>query len=73
MNKYLVVISETPKIASKWTVKKIINIYQTNGRRGIFRGLDPRIIKVAPACTIMVSTFEYGKTFFQNINMQAHN
>ncbi|KAL5238007.1 hypothetical protein ACI65C_005417 [Semiaphis heraclei] len=67
------IITEPPKKASKWTVKEIIDIYKTNGRRGIFSGLAPRIIKVAPACAIMVSTFEYGKTFFQKRNMQTHN
>ncbi|XP_029343710.1 solute carrier family 25 member 40-like [Acyrthosiphon pisum] len=66
------IITEPPKIVYKSTYKEIIEIYQTNGIRGNFRGLVPRISKVAPACAIMVSTFEYGKTFFQNINMQAH-
>ncbi|XP_008188105.1 uncharacterized protein LOC100162723 isoform X2 [Acyrthosiphon pisum] len=68
----ITVISEPPRKASKWTVKAIIDIYQTNGTRGIFSGLVPRIIKVAPACAIMVSTFEYGKTFFQNRNMEIY-
>lgn len=70
--KHLVVISEPPGKASGWTVKTIVDIYQRNGVRAIFSGLVPRIIKIAPACAIMVSTFEYGKTFFQNRNMQVH-
>lgn len=36
-------------------------IYQTYGVRGLFAGLAPRLIKVAPACAIMISTFEYSK------------
>ena len=36
--------------------------------KGLFTGLTPRIVKVAPACAIMISTFEYGKRFFQNYN-----
>lgn len=47
-------------------------MYQRNGTRGIFSGLVPRMIKVAPACAIMVSTFEYGKKFFQKRNMQVY-
>lgn len=65
-------ISEPPRKASNWTIKAVIDIYQKNGIHAVFRGLVPRIIKVAPACAIMVSTFEYGKMFFQNRNMQVY-
>lgn len=67
-----ILILESPRKASKWTIKTIIDIYQINGVRAVFSGLGPRIIKVAPACAIMVSTFEYGKLFFQNRNMQVY-
>ncbi|KAG6930563.1 solute carrier family 25 member 40 [Chelydra serpentina] len=30
----------------------------------------PRLIKVAPACAIMISTYEYGKSFFRKLNKQ---
>ncbi|EEB11269.1 mitochondrial carrier protein, putative [Pediculus humanus corporis] len=43
-------------------------IYSQNGFSGIFAGLTPRLVKVAPACAIMVSTFEYGKSFFERRN-----
>ena len=33
-------------------------------------GFLPRVIKVAPACAVMISSYEYGKTFFQKLNMQ---
>lgn len=65
-------ISEPPGKAPKWTVKAVINLYQRSGVHGIFSGLAPRMIKVAPACAIMVSTFEYGKNFFQTRNMQVY-
>lgn len=39
-----------------------------NGVRGLFTGLIPRVIKVAPACAIMIATFEHGKRFFQVYN-----
>lgn len=29
----------------------------------------PRVIKVAPACAVMISTYEFGKTFFQKMNL----
>lgn len=31
------------------------------GVKGLFAGLTPRLLKVAPACAIMISTFEYSK------------
>ncbi|XP_068942328.1 mitochondrial glutathione transporter SLC25A40 isoform X2 [Petaurus breviceps papuanus] len=34
------------------------------------QGLIPRLIKVAPACAIMVSTYEFGKAFFQQQNLK---
>lgn len=33
-------------------------------------GFLPRVIKVAPACAIMISTYEFGKTFFHKHNEQ---
>jgi len=68
----LVIISEPPGKVSNSTFKAVIDLYRRQGIRANFRGLVPRVIKVAPACAIMVSTFEYGKTFFQNRNMQVY-
>lgn len=33
-------------------------------------GFLPRVIKVAPACAIMISTYEFGKSFFQKLNQE---
>ncbi|XP_072950031.1 solute carrier family 25 protein Shawn-like isoform X3 [Epargyreus clarus] len=48
------------------------NIYRNHGFKGLFTGLLPRIFKVAPACAIMIATFEYGKQFFQKYNTQKY-
>ncbi|XP_073952272.1 solute carrier family 25 protein Shawn-like isoform X2 [Choristoneura fumiferana] len=48
------------------------NIYKNHGIKGMFTGLLPRIFKVAPACAIMIATFEYGKQFFQTYNTQKY-
>ena len=39
-------------------------LYKSEGTRGLFRGLSARILKVAPACAIMISTYEAGKNVF---------
>jgi hypothetical protein len=37
-------------------------IYQTEGLRGLWKGNVTRMIKVAPACAIMISSYEFGKS-----------
>uniref|UniRef100_A0A8C0BXQ4 Solute carrier family 25 member 40 n=1 Tax=Buteo japonicus TaxID=224669 RepID=A0A8C0BXQ4_9AVES len=32
------------------------------------KSIIPRLFKVAPACAIMISTYEYGKSFFSHLN-----
>jgi len=56
------------KQKSNWTMVK--EIVARNGTKGLFAGLSPRILKVAPACAIMISSYEYCKTFFHNHNIE---
>ncbi|NXS88598.1 S2540 protein, partial [Erpornis zantholeuca] len=63
--------SETLKISQKdrtstWVVMR--RILAKNGITGLYAGIIPRLIKVAPACAIMISTYEYGKSFFSHLN-----
>ncbi|XP_018562416.1 solute carrier family 25 member 40 isoform X2 [Anoplophora glabripennis] len=51
---------------SKTTMEIFRDIYRQHGVRGLFAGSVPRLIKVAPACAIMISSFEYGKVFFNS-------
>ncbi|XP_012881507.1 PREDICTED: solute carrier family 25 member 40 isoform X3 [Dipodomys ordii] len=65
--------SESHKISvplnmSTWVIMK--NIVAKNGLSGLFTGLIPRLIKVAPACAIMISTYEFGKAFFLRQNLR---
>lgn len=59
--------------ANKTVFDRLASIYRLNGFRGIFAGLGPRLFKVAPACAIMISTFEYSKSFFYHYNVDQHN
>ncbi|XP_032093904.1 solute carrier family 25 member 40 [Thamnophis elegans] len=61
-------ITQSPqkKTRSIWEVMKRIVI--ENGFTGLFTGIIPRLTKIAPACAIMISTYEYGKIFFRTLN-----
>ncbi|XP_073703541.1 mitochondrial glutathione transporter SLC25A40 [Garra rufa] len=45
-------------------------IVAENGVSGLFAGFLPRLIKIAPACAIMISTYEFAKAFFHKYNQQ---
>lgn len=48
-------------------------MYSQYGYRGLFTGLVPRLVKVAPACAIMIATFENGKVFFNRLGSSNSN
>jgi len=39
------------------------------GVKGMFSGLTPRLLKVAPACAIMISSYEFCKGYFKQHNI----
>ena len=45
-------------------------VYRQFGVQGLYSGIVPRVIKVAPSCAIMISCYEYGKQFFVKYNME---
>ncbi|KAI1155852.1 mitochondrial carrier domain-containing protein [Nemania diffusa] len=44
------------------------HIFRTEGVAGLWMGWFPRTLKVAPACAIMISSYEVGKRVFRGIN-----
>ncbi|KAL9055377.1 MAG: hypothetical protein Q9162_003574 [Coniocarpon cinnabarinum] len=44
-------------------MRMLLHIYKEEGVRGLFKGWAPRCLKVAPACAIMISSYEMGKKF----------
>lgn len=50
------------------TLHILKRIRSERGVAGLFAGITPRVVKVAPACAIMISTYEFGKAFFRNYN-----
>lgn len=62
-------IVDTPqKTATVYqTIKRI---YSKSGIQGLFAGLVPRVVKVAPACAIMIATFEHSKQVFYKLSLR---
>lgn len=53
-------------LSTERSVSKILGtIWAEAGFKGLFRGLSARIVKVAPACAIMISSYEVGKEIFK--------
>ncbi|EGW35349.1 uncharacterized protein SPAPADRAFT_58576 [Spathaspora passalidarum NRRL Y-27907] len=48
--------------------KFLINIYRREGIGALYAGFGPRVMKIAPACAIMISSYEIGKKFFKDGN-----
>lgn len=44
------------------------HIIATEGVSGLWKGWFPRVLKVAPSCAIMISSYEVGKRVFRGIN-----
>ncbi|AWU74852.1 hypothetical protein CAS74_005090 [Pichia kudriavzevii] len=54
------------KTNSKDTIFKFISqIYKNEGIGALYVGLVPRSLKIAPACAIMISSYEMTKKFFK--------
>jgi solute carrier family 25 protein 39/40 len=49
--------------------RQLGEIWRSEGPAGLFSGVVPRVFKVAPACAIMIGSYEFGKAFFR----EAHH
>lgn len=53
--------------------KFLTGIYRKEGLGALYSGFAPRVFKIAPACAIMISSYEVGKRFFKNGNGNREN
>ena len=53
--------------------KFLMHIFREEGAAGLFRGWTARCLKVAPACAIMISTYELGKRMAREVNERRHS
>lgn len=54
------------------TIQTMKNILRTSGISGFYAGLTPRLLKVVTACAVMISTYEFGKKFFFEHNVEKY-
>ena len=53
--------------AESSTFTQLRQIWREEGAKGLMRGVVPRVGKVAPACAIMVGSYELGKFLFKEM------
>jgi solute carrier family 25, member 39/40 len=59
-------LTVTPTLpAAAGTFHQLRLIAQTDGVAGLWRGNQARVLKVAPACAIMLSSYELGKRLLE--------
>ena len=58
------------EIGNKGLFQHILKIKRTQGFRGLYVGLTPRMVKVLPSCAIFITSFEGFKEYFNARNAQ---
>lgn len=51
-----------PKV--KHPIEMLTDLYRMSGVSGLFTGIVPRLARVAPACAVMITTYEGFKAYF---------
>ena len=60
---------QSKAIGAGTVVNVLRNIVTEHGVRGLFAGLIPRCVKVAPACAVMLTSYEMSKSYFSKQNI----
>lgn len=61
----MIIVGADKRPKTTWEIMR--QLHNEFGFRGLFTGLAPRLIKVAPACAIMIATFEHSKLAFYRL------
>lgn len=61
-------IGHDPSLKKPSMFKFLVNIYKQEGLGALYSGIGPRVLKIAPSCAIMISSYEIGKRFFKSGN-----
>ncbi|XP_064404420.1 probable mitochondrial glutathione transporter SLC25A40 isoform X1 [Halichondria panicea] len=60
-----------PSLGAGSLLTVVRNVISEHGYSGLFAGLTPRVAKIAPACAIMIASYEAGKEYFAQNNIQS--
>ena len=60
-----------PSLGAGSLLTVLRNVISEHGYSGLFAGLTPRVAKIAPACAIMIASYEAGKEYFAQNNIQS--
>lgn len=60
-----------PKKRYPSTYSLLFKLQKEQGTAALFTGITARVAKVAPACAIMITSYEYGKAFFGKRNQEV--
>lgn len=63
-------LSET---RSNGTLATLVSVAEKEGIRGLFTGVTPRALKAAPACAIVLASYESMKLIVRRNSMQTAN
>jgi len=53
------------KVVPRSTLQILQTIIREEGYRGLLTGWTPRVAEIAPACAIMISTYEMAKSYLR--------
>lgn len=53
------------------TFSLMLKLQREKGIKVLYTGITPRVVKVAPACAIMITSYEYGKAYFKQRNQKT--
>jgi solute carrier family 25 protein 39/40 len=66
--------AQVGKLPEELAMPKFLwHIFKEQGMSGLFKGWGARCLKVAPACAIMISSYELGKKMAGGINEKRRN
>lgn len=60
--------SQAPRPEDQAMPRFLMHIYREQGFQGLFRGWSARCLKIAPACAIMISCYEFSKKMALDMN-----
>lgn len=59
------------KQQTRSTFKLLVILCRKQGFASLFTGIGARLAKIAPACAIMISSYEYGKKYYREKNLRT--